>query len=219
MCVTFDHDSGARFVCVFLVRDTKLVMSNDLVVGYFLPFGASDEVLCLQGGIPQHVRIASHFNEFFCWHFLPEFVQEGPIVDSKGRSDTFGQSVPIFGIVAVGPFVDCSHAALHFCETMKLGQSWGRSGVHCAQRIQCMCVRRAARDGQSNSARIRRQYILIALSPSEGRVNPLYCTSCGLVGGDDESKETKLTLESNQLDRLKLGVCEPRHGCDRVVRG
>lgn len=120
MCVTFDHDSGASFVCVFLVRNTKLVMSNDLVVGYFLPFGASDEVLCLQGGIPQHVRIASHFNEFFCWHFLPEFVQEGPIVDSKGGSDTFGQSVPIFGIVAVGPFVDCSHAALHFCETMKL---------------------------------------------------------------------------------------------------
>ena len=56
-----------------------------------------------------------HFNEFLGGHRFPQFVKEGAVVDAEGRGDAFLEALPVFAVVAVGPFVDGGHAALHFC--------------------------------------------------------------------------------------------------------
>ncbi|KXT07771.1 hypothetical protein AC579_2786 [Pseudocercospora musae] len=56
--VAFYGYGGHGFVCVFLVGDAELMD-------------------CWVGG---------HFYEFFGWHFFPEFVEEGTVVDSQGSS-------------------------------------------------------------------------------------------------------------------------------------
>ena len=57
-----------------------------------------------------------HLHELVRGHGFPELVEEGAVVDAEGGGDAFFQALPVFAVVAVGPFVDGGHAALHFCE-------------------------------------------------------------------------------------------------------
>ena len=81
MRVALDCNLLATGVGVSLVRHTELVPTNDFVVRHLLPLGSTDEVLCLQQRIAQHVRIRRHLEELIRWHGLPHLVQERAVVD------------------------------------------------------------------------------------------------------------------------------------------
>ena len=56
---------------------------------------------------------AYHGDEVIGGHLLPDFVEEGAVVDAQGRGDAFAQAGPVFAVVGFGPFEDGGHAALH----------------------------------------------------------------------------------------------------------
>ena len=64
-------------------------------------------------------------DEFFRRHGFPEFVQEGAVVDAEGGGDAFFEALPVFAVVAFGPFEDGGHAALHLCLVGRLAMSLG----------------------------------------------------------------------------------------------
>ena len=105
-----------RRVRVLLMRNTELVVADDFVVGDFLPLGAADEVLGLEGWVAEDVRVRGHFDELVRWHFFPDLVEEGAVVDAEGWGDALGEALPVFAVVAVGPFENGGHAALHLWE-------------------------------------------------------------------------------------------------------
>nr|POE79761.1 hypothetical protein CFP56_07826 [Quercus suber] len=118
--VALDGDGGHGGVGVLLVGDAQLVVADDLVVRHLLPLGAADEVLRLQRRVAQHVRVRGHLHKLLGRHRLPDLVEEGAVVDAQRRRDALAQARPVFRVVAVRPFEDGGHAALHL---------WGRGSV------------------------------------------------------------------------------------------
>ncbi|KXT07772.1 hypothetical protein AC579_2786 [Pseudocercospora musae] len=74
--VAFYGYGGHGFVCVFLVGDAELMVSGK----------TPPELLGFEGWVSQDCWVGGHFYEFFGWHFFPEFVEEGTVVDSQGSS-------------------------------------------------------------------------------------------------------------------------------------
>jgi len=101
--VSLDLDGGHGFVCVPLMRDAELVLADDLVVGHFLPFRGTAEVLGFELLVAQHVGVRRHGHELFGWHGFPKLVQKGPVVDPEGGRDAFAEPGPVFCVIAICP--------------------------------------------------------------------------------------------------------------------
>ena len=89
--MSLDGDLGAGFIGVPLVRHTKLVVANDLVIRDSLPLGAADEVLGLEERVTEHVFVGNHGNEFLSRHRLPNLVEEGTVVDLYEAQPSAGE--------------------------------------------------------------------------------------------------------------------------------
>lgn len=81
MCMALDSNSRPRLVCVPLMGHAQLVVADDLVVRDLLPLGAADEVLRPEERVAQHGVVGDHGKEVRRWHRLPDFVEEGAVVD------------------------------------------------------------------------------------------------------------------------------------------
>ncbi len=79
--MAFDRNCLARLVGILLVRDTKLVITRDLVISSLLPSGSSDKVLCLEQRIADDFGVGGHGDEFIGGHSFPKLVQEGAVVN------------------------------------------------------------------------------------------------------------------------------------------
>ena len=64
-----------------------------------LPFTRALEVLRLQCLITEHVWVGGHGDELVCRHGLPDFVEEGAVVDAQGWGDAFSETGPVLEIV------------------------------------------------------------------------------------------------------------------------
>ena len=73
----------------------ELMPPNDLVVGDLLPLRGTTEMLGLQGPCRRAPAWRRSCRELFGRHSRPQLVEEGAVVNADGRSNDFGETVPI----------------------------------------------------------------------------------------------------------------------------
>ena len=95
MCMALERNSRPRLVCVLLMGHTQLVVADNLVVRNLLPLAGTLEVLGHEGLIPKDVTVGYHGDEFVSRHGFPQFTEEGAVVDSESRCDTFSEAIPV----------------------------------------------------------------------------------------------------------------------------
>jgi hypothetical protein len=84
--MTLDLDLRSCSVRVSLMRDTKLVPSNDCVVRDLLPLGLADEMLGHESFVSEDERVRNHLEVIRCWHGLPDLSEERAVVDLERKS-------------------------------------------------------------------------------------------------------------------------------------
>ncbi len=80
MSMPLNRHRRERLVRVLLVRDAKLVPTDDLGRGDHLPFGGAAEVLGFEGGVAEDGGGGDHGEEVGGGHGGPGFVEEGGVV-------------------------------------------------------------------------------------------------------------------------------------------
>ena len=113
--MAFDRNCLARLVGILLVRYTKLVVTDDLVIRNLLPSASTDEVLCLEQKISKESGVGGHGDEFIGGHSLPYLVEEGAVVNlHQVRSDIGGEVRRLEAGVSTDPQGGCNA----FAETL-----------------------------------------------------------------------------------------------------
>lgn len=82
------------------------MIADDFCVRDAFPARLADEVLGFEQRVAEHGGRGYHGDEVRGGHGFPEFVEEGAVVDAQGGGDAAGETGPVFGVVAVGPFVE-----------------------------------------------------------------------------------------------------------------